>query len=371
MFRIAVAPGDGIGKEVTAEGVKVLQAAADAENLTLQLDYMDLGSDRYLSTGELLTDDDIKFMRDRQAVYFGAIGDPRVAPGVLEKGILIKMRTTFDQYVNLRPSKAWHPYTPLKGEKNFDILFLRENTEDLYMGAGGVLKGIEAKANMSLKRGLYDVDLTLSSKASSEQEFAFEIGMMSRQGIERFADYCFETAKRLGKEKVTAVDKANVCTSLYGLWRKVFDERSAHHGIDVEYMYVDAMAMALVRAPERFGVVACPNMFGDILTDLGAEIMGGLGVAASGNINPEGVSMFEPVHGSAPDIAGQGKANPIAAILAGKLMMDQLGRPDIGRMIEFAVKMAMKQKLVTADMGGTLNTVQAGDAIANIVRSSG
>jgi 3-isopropylmalate dehydrogenase len=136
-------------------------------------------------------------------------------------------------------------------------------------------------------------------------------------------------------------------------------------------MYVDAMAMALVRAPERFGVVACPNMFGDILTDLGAEIMGGLGVAASGNICPGGVSMFEPVHGSAPDIAGQGKANPIAAILAGKIMMDQLGRPDIGRMIEFAVKMAMKQKLVTADMGGTLNTVQAGDAIAELVRQSG
>ncbi|NLI74344.1 MAG: isocitrate/isopropylmalate dehydrogenase family protein [Euryarchaeota archaeon] len=371
MYRIAVVPGDGIGKEVVAEGIKVLQAAADVENITLQLDYMDLGSDRYLDTGELLTDEDIKFLRDRKAVYFGAIGDPRVAPGVLEKGILIKMRTTFDQYINLRPSKAWHPYTPLKGEKNFDILFLRENTEDFYMGAGGILDGKEATANMSLKRRLYDVNLSLSSKASSNQEFAFEIGMMSRKGIERFADYCFETAKRLGEEKVTAVDKANVCTSLYGLWREVFNERSKHHEIDVEYMYVDAMAMALIRSPERFGVVACPNMFGDILTDIGAEIMGGLGVAASGNICPDGVSMFEPVHGSAPDIAGQGKANPIAAILAGKLMMDQLGRPDIGNMIEFAVRMAMKQKLVTADMGGTLNTVQAGDAIAKIVRSTG
>ena len=255
MYKIAVAPGDGIGKEVIAEGVKVLQAAADAEGVTLQLEHMDLGSDRYLRTGELLTDEDIAFMRKHQAVYFGAIGDPRVAPGVLEKGILIKMRTTFDQYVNVRPSKAWHPYTPLKGEKNFDILFLRENTEDLYMGAGGVLKGLDAEARMSLKRELYTVDLELRSKASSEQEFAFEIGMMSRRGIERFADYCFETAKRLNRPKVTAVDKANVCTELYGLWRDVFDRRSKQHGIPVEYMFVDAMAMALVRAPERFGVV--------------------------------------------------------------------------------------------------------------------
>lgn len=371
MYKIAVAPGDGIGKEVIAEGVKVLQAAADAEGVSLELDYMDLGSDRYLRTGELLTDGDIDFIRRHQAVYFGAIGDPRVAPGVLEKGILIKMRTTFDQYVNLRPSKAWHPYTPLKGERDFDITFLRENTEDLYMGAGGVLKGTKAKASMHLQRELYSVELTLSSEASSEQEFAFEVGMMSRRGIERFADYAFETAKGAGKDKVTAVDKANVCTSLYGLWRQVFDAKSKQHGIPVEYMYVDAMAMALVRAPERFGIVACPNMFGDILTDIGAEIMGGLGVAASGNISPGGVSMFEPVHGSAPDIAGKGKANPIAAILAGKMMIDQLGRPDLGRMIEFAVKMAMKQKLVTADMGGTLSTAQAGDAIAELVRSSG
>lgn len=370
MFKVAVAPGDGIGKEVIAEGVKVLQAACDAENVELKLEYMDLGSDRYLKTGELLTDGDIAVMKRNQAVYFGAIGDPRVAPGILEKGILIKMRTTFDQYINMRPSKAWHPYTPLKGEKNFDLIFLRENTEDFYMGAGGVLRGQSAAVDMKLKRELYNIDLTLSSKSTAADDFAFEIGMMSRKGIERFADYSFQLAKKMGKPKVTAVDKANVCTSLYGMWREVFNQKSQQYGIPVEYMYVDAMAMALVRAPERFGIVACPNMFGDILTDLGAEIMGGLGVAASGNINPHGVSMFEPVHGSAPDIAGQGKANPIAAILAGKMMIDQLGRPDIGNMIEWAVKMAMKQKLVTPDMGGSLSTAQAGDAVANLVRSA-
>ncbi len=371
MYKIAVAPGDGIGKDVIAEGVKVLNALAEVEHIDLELNFMDLGSDRYLRTGELLTDEDIAFIGKHQAVFFGAIGDPRVAPGVLEKGILIKMRTTFDQYINLRPSKAWHPYTPLKTEKNFNIIFLRENTEDFYMGAGGVLKGTNAEVALQLKRELYTMDLTVSERSTSSDEYAFEVGMMSRKGIERFADYSFELAKQMGKEKVTAVDKANVCTSLYGLWRDVFTAKSKEHGIPVEYMYVDAMAMALVRAPERFGIVACPNMFGDILTDIGAEIMGGLGVAASGNINPKGVSMFEPVHGSAPDIAGQGKANPIAAILAAKMMIDQLGRPDLGKQIEFAVKRAMQQKQVTADMGGNLTTQQAGDVIAELVRSSG
>lgn len=370
MFKIAVAPGDGIGKEVIAEGVKVLEAISEIEHIGMQLDYMDLGSDRYLRTGELLTEEDIAFMSKHDAVYFGAIGDPRVAPGMLEKGILIAMRTTFDQYINMRPAKAWHPFTPLKDEKNFEIMFLRENTEDFYMGAGGVLKGKSAEVELKLKRELYNIDLKLSSKASVADDFAFEIGMMSRRGIERFADYSFELAKKMGKPKVTAVDKANVCTSLYGMWREVFNQKSKQYGIPVEFMYVDAMAMALVRAPERFGIVATPNMFGDILTDLGAEIQGGLGVAASGNINPKGVSMFEPVHGSAPDIAGKGKANPIAAILAAKLMMDQLGRPDMGKLIEWAVKMALKQKMVTPDMGGNLNTKQVGDAIANLVRSA-
>jgi 3-isopropylmalate dehydrogenase len=370
MYKIAVAPGDGIGNEVITEGVKVLEAVAEVENLKFELNYMDLGSDRYLRTGELLTEEDIEFIGKHQAVYFGAIGDPRVPPGVLEKGILIAMRTTFDQYVNMRPSKAWHPYTPLKEEKNFDIIFLRENTEDFYMGAGGVLRGTNASADLKLKRELYSMDLTLTAKSTVSDDYAFEVGMMSRRGIERFADYCFGLARRMGKEKITAVDKANVCTSLYGMWREVFDVKSKQNGIGVEYMYVDAMAMALVRAPERFGIVACPNMFGDILTDIGAEIMGGLGVAASGNINPKGVGMFEPVHGSAPDIAGKGKANPIAAVLAAKMMVDQLGRPDLGKMIEWAVKMAMRHRMVTADMGGSLNTKEAGDAIAELVRST-
>ncbi len=273
------------------------------------------------------------------------------------------------QYVNLRPSKAWHPYTPLKDDKEFDMIILRENTEDFYLGAGGMLKGKKASCDIKVKRELYDLVLSLGLQSTAADDYAFEIGLMSRKGIERFADYSFELAKKMGKDKVTAVDKANVCTSLYGMWREVFNAKSKEHGIKVEYMFVDAMAMALVRSPDRFGVVATPNMFGDILTDLGAEIQGGLGIAASGNINPHGVSMFEPVHGSAPDIAGQGKANPIAAILAAKLMIDQLGKPDLGKRIELSVKKAMKQKLVTADMGGKLTTSQAGDAVAEIIRS--
>lgn len=366
MYKIAVVPGDGIGQEVIAEGVKVLRALEETADVSFSLDYLDIGSERYLRTGELLTENDVSELRKHDAIYFGAIGDPRVAPGILEKGILISMRTTFDQYVNIRPSKAWHPYTPLKEEKDFDIVFLRENTEDFYMGAGNRFSNGKS-VSLDLKRELYNAKITIGMEADSSDEFAFEIGMMSRKGIERFADYCFKTAKDMGKDKVTAVDKANVCTSLYGMWREIFKQKSQEYGIALEHMYVDAMAMALVRVPERFGVVACPNMFGDILTDIGAEIMGGLGVAASGNISPNSVSMFEPVHGSAPDIAGQGKANPVAAILAAKLMIDNLGRRDLGILIEKAVRKAMDNKDLTADMGGHLNTKQTGDAIAKYI----
>ncbi|NLT38456.1 MAG: isocitrate/isopropylmalate dehydrogenase family protein [Methanomassiliicoccus sp.] len=371
MYKIAVVPGDGIGPEVIAEGVKVLNAAAEVESLSIEWEWFPIGSERYLRTGDLLTEEDIDRLGKKDAIYFGAIGDPRVAPGILEKGILITMRTRFDQYVNMRPSRSWHPYTPFKRERDFDITFLRENTEDFYMGAGGSFQKKEPTSTITIRRHLYDLDLKVEATSSSDYEFAYEVGIMSSKGIERFADYAFEMARNRGVEKITAADKANICTHLYHLWRRIFKQKSEEYGIPVEFMYVDAMAMALVRSPERFGIVACPNMFGDILTDLGAEIMGGLGVAASGNINPHGVSMFEPVHGSAPDIAGQGKANPIAAILAAKMMIDQLGRPDLGKLIEWAVKRAMDQRLVTADMGGKLNTRQAGDAIVEMIRASG
>ena len=210
MFKIALVPGDGIGMEVLAEGVKVLDALSEIESINFELTPMNIGSERYLRTGELLTEEDISIMSKNQAIYFGAIGDPRVPPGVLEKGVLIAMRTRFDQYVNLRPSRSWHPYTPLKSEKDFDIIFLRENTEDFYMGAGGRLRGKEADVDLKVKRELYEMNIEVRSRSTKADDYAFEIGMMSRKGIERFADHAFNMAKSMGKQKITAVDKANV-----------------------------------------------------------------------------------------------------------------------------------------------------------------
>jgi 3-isopropylmalate dehydrogenase len=256
----------------------------------------------------------------------------------------------------------------LKNEAPFNITFIRENTEDFYMGAGGVLKGGKGKASLRIERSMYDLGIDMESSSSNSDDYAFEIGILSRKGVERFVDFVMGYAKRAGLDNVTVVDKANVCTSLYGLWREVFRERSEKTGVGVEFMFVDAMAMALVRNPGRYGVVATPNMFGDILTDLGAEIQGSLGLSASGNINPSGVSMFEPVHGSAPDIAGKKKANPFGAILAAKLMLDHLGKADLGKRIENGVGSAMKKGIVTPDLGGGSTTDEVGDAVADHVR---
>lgn len=367
MFKIAVIPGDGIGTEVIGEGLKVLRALEETHDFRADFSEIDLGAARYLRSGELITDDDIDFIRKHDAIYFGAIGDPRVEPGVLEKGILLRMRTVFDQFVNYRPVRAWHPFTPLKKESDFNIHFLRENTEDMYMGIGGIFSREAREVEASIERSLYRMKLELKCHTTSEDDFAFEVGLMSRAGIERFADFVFNFASAHGEKRITVVDKANVCKSLYGLWREVFSEKTADWGIDVNFMFVDAMAMAIVRRPEDFGVVAAPNMFGDILTDLGAEIQGGLGLSASGNINPDGVSMFEPVHGSAPDIAGKGIANPFGALLAAKMMLDHLGRIDLGEKIEGGIKWAIEHKILTPDMGGSSKTSEVGDAVVDYI----
>jgi 3-isopropylmalate dehydrogenase len=272
------------------------------------------------------------------------------------------MRSRFDQYINLRPVTSWHPFVPLKKHCDFDICFLRENTEDFYMGAGGTFRnGKDAEVNV--KRKLYDMKIRLHPESSSDDEFAFEIGLLSRKGVERFADHAFRTAIKRNETKITLVDKANVCTHIYGLQRTIFEEKAKEYGIGLDFMYVDAMAMAMIVRPHTFGTVAVPNLFGDILTDLGAQLQGGLGMGASGNINPEGVSMFEPIHGSAPDIAGQGKANPIAAILAAKMMLDHLGYEEMGSLIQKAVRNCLDAGKYTADMGGKLSTKDAGEAI--------
>ncbi len=369
MKQIAVIPGDGIGKEVIAAGMDVLEAVSQISSFQFEPEYVDIGSERYLKTGELLTDADISLLKSKDAIYFGAIGDPRVAPGVLEQGILLKMRAVFDQYINLRPVTSWFPLVPLKREVPFDIHFLRENTEDFYMGAGGEFGASNDTSKLHIKREMYDLDVELKAKASNGDDFAFEIGFLSTKGIERFADYAFRYAQNRGEKKVTLVDKANVCTHVYGKQREIFKAKAAEYGMDLEFMFVDAMAMAMIVRPETFGTVAVPNLFGDILTDLGAQLQGGLGMGGSGNINPEGVSMFEPIHGSAPDIAGRGIANPIAAILAAQMLLENQGHQEEGKMLHDAVRQCLDTGMTTPDLGGKLSTSEVGKHVADLIRS--
>ncbi|MCQ2078858.1 MAG: isocitrate/isopropylmalate family dehydrogenase, partial [archaeon] len=339
-------------------------------------EHCDIGSDRYLRTGELLTDEDIDFLKKKDAIYFGAIGDPRVKPGILEGGILLKMRAVFDQYINLRPVTSWFPLVPLKREVDFDIHFLRENTEDFYMGLGKRFgpsysdkKNADGSYDVELgvKREAYNMDFKVNAHPTADDDYSIEIGLVSRKGITRWADYVMKYALARGDKKVTLVDKANVITNNYGMQREIFQEKAKEYGLDLEYMFVDAMSMAMIVRPETFGTVAVPNLFGDILTDLGAQLQGGLGMGGSGNINPNGVSMFEPIHGSAPDIAGQGKANPIAAVLAAQMLLENQGFPSVGRMLHDAVRHCLDNKLTTPDLGGTLKTAEVGKEIAKYI----
>ncbi|BDU49553.1 3-isopropylmalate dehydrogenase [Haliovirga abyssi] len=350
--RIALIPGDGIGKEVIPEGVKVLKAAAEAEGFKLEFTNFDFGADRYLrDNGHLIDDDELEELKKYDAIYLGAVGDPRVPAGVLEHGILLKLRFDLDLYLNLRPIKLFdEKYCPLKNKTTADIDFtvIRENTEDLYISAGGFLR------------------------KGTPQEIATQEMIATRFGVERAIRYAFEEARRINKKKTVALcDKSNVLTYAHNLWLRAFNEIGEEYpDIKKEHYYVDAICMKMVRSPEIFDVIVTPNMFGDIITDLGAEIQGGMGTAVSGNVNPNGISMFEPVHGSAPDIAGQGIANPIAAILSAAQMMDVLGFETASKKIEKAVIRAMEEKETTKDMGGTLNTAQAGDVIAKFVKEA-
>ncbi|MDR0198386.1 MAG: 3-isopropylmalate dehydrogenase, partial [Methanomassiliicoccaceae archaeon] len=265
MRHLAVIPGDGIGKEVVDVGMDIIDAISEISAFDYDAELFDIGSERYLRTGELVTEEDFDDMGKKDAIYFGAVGDPRVRPGILEKGIILNMRSRFDQFINLRPVTSWHPFVPLKKHFDFDICFLRENTEDFYMGAGGTFRNGKS-AKVSVKRKLYDLQIDLHPVSSSDDEYAFEIGLLSRKGVERFADHAFRTALKRGEDKLTLVDKANVCTSIYGMQREIFESKAKEYGIGLEFMYVDAMAMAMVVRPHTFGTVAVPNLFGDILT---------------------------------------------------------------------------------------------------------
>jgi 3-isopropylmalate dehydrogenase len=370
-YKIPVLPGDGIGPEIIAEGKKVIDAAGERFGFDVEWIEYPHGADHYLATGELISEETLKELSGYPAIYLGSIGDPRVAPGILEKGILLTARFYFDQFVNLRPIKLLDGvWTPLKDKtsKDIDFVVVRENTEDFYIGIGGRAKKGESKDLLEVKRTLYSAKFGLDIETDSE-EIGYQIGLISKEGTKRVIDYSFDLAEKR-KKHVSSVDKANVLSDIYGFWREEFNAVSAKHpDVTTDFNFVDAITMWFVKNPEWFDVVVTPNMFGDIITDLGAMIQGGLGLAPGGNINPAGTSMFEPIHGSAPKYKGQNKVNPIATIWAGAMLIEQLGQREAADTIVNAIqKNILDNKVKTYDMGGKSSTSAVGDDIARIVK---
>ncbi len=375
MYNIALIPGDGIGPEIISEGKKVLEFACSLKGIEINWIEYPFGAEHYLKTGECLPDRALKEISEMDAIYLGAIGDPRVKPGILEKEILLTLRFYLDQYINLRPIKLYKGVpTPLKGKNPEDINFyvVRENTEDFYIGIGGRFKGKTNQDCLEVTRKLYQAKLRVHFELEKEEEIAYQIGLISRAGTRRVIQYAFELAEKKGMNRVSSVDKANVLTNMYGLWRDIFEEVSQNYpGIETEFTFIDAVTMWFVKKPEWFKVVVAPNMFGDIITDLGAIIQGGLGIAAGGNINPDGVSMFEPIHGSAPKYKGKSIANPIATILAGAMMMDFLGETELSVFIENAVEEVLIEGVTRSyDMGGNSSTFEVGEAVIQQLKNT-
>ncbi|NVL91038.1 MAG: 3-isopropylmalate dehydrogenase, partial [Desulfobacterales bacterium] len=325
-YNIAVIPGDGTGPEVVAEGLKVLEAVSRKYDFQLSFHRYDLGGEHYKKTGETLSDEVLESIKGCRAIYLGAIGHPDVPPGVLEKGILLRLRFELDQYVNLRPVKLYPGVEiPLKnkGPEEIDFVVVRENTEGLYVGAGGFLK-----------RG-------------TPHEVAIQESINTRIGVERCIRYAFEFCRQRNKaKKLTLCGKTNVLTYAFDLWERTFkDVARDYPDIETDYVHVDALCMWMIKNPEWFDVIVTDNMFGDIITDLAAILQGGMGVTAGANINPEGISMFEPIGGSAPKYTGQNIINPIAAILAAQLMLETLEETDAARVIERAVMKVLAEDL--------------------------
>ncbi|MGV8077442.1 MAG: isocitrate/isopropylmalate dehydrogenase family protein [Methanosarcina sp.] len=370
-YKIPVLPGDGIGPEIIDEGRKVIDAAGERFGFDVEWIEYPHGADHYLETGELISEETLKELSGYPAIYLGSIGDPRIAPGILEKGILLTARFYFDQYVNLRPIKLLEGvWTPLKDKtsKDIDFVVVRENTEDFYIGIGGRAKKGHSKDLLEVKRTLYSAKFGLDIETDSE-EIGYQIGLISKEGTKRVIEYAFDLAEKR-KKHVSSVDKANVLSEIYGLWREEFSAVSAKHpSVTTEFNFVDAITMWFVKNPEWFDVVVTPNMFGDIITDLGAMIQGGLGLAPGGNINPKGTSMFEPIHGSAPKYKGLNKVNPIATIWAGAMLIEQLGQKEAADTIVHAIqKNILDSKVKTYDMGGKSSTSDVGDDIARIIK---
>jgi 3-isopropylmalate dehydrogenase len=337
-LRIAVIPGDGIGPEVTVEAVRVLTTIGG-----LDLTELPWGADHFLATGETIPPDGYDTLRSFDAILLGALGDPRVPDNRHARDILLGTRFELDLYVNYRPVRLLEAgLCPLKGRTPRDVNFVvfRENTEGLYVGIGGRFK------------------------AGTDEEVAIQEEINTFRGVNRIIRHAFAFARSRGLARVCMADKSNAMTDGHALWQRVFHEvRAEYQDIQATHLYIDALAMLLVQDPAQFDVIVTNNLFGDIITDIGGALQGGLGMAASGNIHPGRTSMFEPVHGSAPPLAGKNAANPIGAILSAALMLETLGRPEDSARIERAVEEAVRNREVTRDVGGTLGTREAGEAI--------
>ncbi len=346
--RLAVIAGDGIGPEVVAEGLRVLDRVAELEGFTTLREELDLGGRRYLATGEVLSDATLEHLRGFDAILLGAVGTPDVPPGVLERGLLLRIRFAFDQYVNLRPVRLYPGVTsPVAGltPERCDLVIVRENTESVYAGAGGTLY------------------------SGTPHEVATQESVNTRHGVERIVRYSFELARRRRKH-LTLVHKTNVLVHAGGLWQRTVDEVGAEYP-DVEraYVHVDAACLYLVTQPERFDVVVTENLFGDIITDLGAAVQGGLGLAASGNLDPErrAPSMFEPVHGSAPDIAGTGRADPVATVMSVGMLLDALGEGAAAARVDRAVGRLLAERDGRVPDGSDVTTASVGDRLVALL----
>ncbi|MGD2270141.1 MAG: 3-isopropylmalate dehydrogenase [Desulfobacterales bacterium] len=348
--QIGVIPGDGTGPEVIAEGLKALTAVAEKTAMHLEITHYDLGGERYLKTGEILPDSVLTELSQLDAIYLGAIGHPEVKPGVLEKGILLNLRFSLDLYINLRPVKLYPGVdTPLKGKspEHIDFDIIRENTEGLYAGAGGIVK------------------------KDTPDEIAVQESINTRKGVERCIRYAFEYCRKKNrKKKITLCGKTNVLTYAFDLWERVFRSVGAEYpDIDKDYAHVDAICMWMIKNPEWFDVVVTDNMFGDIITDLGAMIQGGMGIAAGGNINPAGVALFEPIGGSAPKYTGQNQINPLAAIMAGHMMLKHLGETRAAGLLERAVVRVIQKDLKSMAAGKMgIGTSEVGDRVVKYIQ---
>ncbi|WP_061962561.1 3-isopropylmalate dehydrogenase [Demequina flava] len=341
-YKLAVVAGDGIGPEVVAEGLKCLTAATSGTDIEFETTDFNLGAQRWHDTGDTLTQDDLDSIREHDVILLGAIGDPSVPSGVLERGVLLPLRFALDQYVNLRPSRLYPgEVSPLRDVDSVDFVVVREGTEGPYVGNGGALR------------------------VDTPHEIATEVSVNTRHGVERVVRYAFETASKRERKQLTLVHKHNVLVHAGHLWRRTV-EAVAPEFPDVtwDYLHIDAATIVMTTDPARFDVIVTDNLFGDILTDQAAAISGGIGLAASGNVNPDKTapSMFEPVHGSAPDIAGQGIADPSATVLSVALMLDFLGYPELAARVEEAVAAD------AADKDGSRTTAQIGDALAARIR---